>query len=451
MRNGSVVGPAWQEKKFEATPVVPEVELRPKGGQFPVSLMQLWIQLVTVGNVPLRGVERVLEIVGRFLGQTWPCPDATTGRSWLLRLGCAELTRPLDVTEDWIWIMDHTVQIGKQKVLVIAGIRDSQLPPVGQALRREDLQLIALVPQTEANKQTVHAELERAACRTGVPRAILSDHGGDLLAALRLFQEQHPETVDLYDIAHKLACLLKPRLEGDPRWTRFVAAMSRCKNQLAQTELAGLIPPRLRPKARFMNLSPVIQWGLRISRLLARCRAGNIPVGLTAARIEEKLGWLDEFQMALAEWSEWLGITRTTLHMVRTHGYSLGTPGLLRARLTECGTSHESSGDLVSAVQDFVTDQCQQLRAFERLPGSSEVLESTFGKFKLLERHQSQGGFTGLILALGSLLGRTAAALPADLITAWERSGVKNVVAWIKSALGQTVTSQRRVLLGTVE
>lgn len=419
----------------------------PKGGQYSASLMQLWIQLVTVANVPLKGVAPVLQVVGRYLGRSLPCPDSSTGRSWLLRLGWFELTRPLEIADDWIWIIDHTVQIGQQKVLVIVGLRAAQLPPVGQALKRKDLQLIALVPQVAANQQTVCAELERAVSRTGVPRTILSDHGADLAAGVRRFQEQHPETIDLYDIAHKVACLLKLQFQSDARWPRFIAAMSKFKNQVAQTELAGLHPTRLRPKARFMNVSPVICWGLRVSQVWKNCRQGSVPAGLTARRVAEKLDWLEGFQAALAEWCEWITISQATLSVVRQAGYSSQTQTQLQQQLAHHPSTFPSSERLATAAQVFVVKQCQ-VRPAERLPGSSEVLESIFGKWKLLERQQSQGGVTGLILGLGTLLGGTAFKVRSELILAWERSGGKNSTQWIKSKLPQTVTAQRRALLG---
>lgn len=430
-----------------APSVTPPEDPCPKGGQYSASLMQLWIQLVTVGNVPLQGVASVLQVVGRYLGHSLPCPDSSTGRSWLLRLGWFELTRPLEIADDWIWIIDHTVQIGQQKVLVIVGLRAAQLPPAGQALKRKDLQLIALVPQVAANQHTVCAELEQAVNRTGVPRTILSDHGADLAAGVRRFQEQHPETIDLYDITHKVACLLKGQFESDARWAQFIAAMSKFKNQVAQTELAGLHPTRLRPKSRFMNVSPVIRWGLRVSQVLKNCRQGSVPVGLTATRVAEKLDWLDGFQTALAEWSEWIAVSQATLSVVRQEGYSSQTPAQLQQQLGKQPSTFPSSQQLVKAAQAFVLNQCQ-MRPGERLPGSSEVLESTFGKWKLLERQQSQGGVTGLILALGTLLGGTVFKVRSELILAWERSGCKNSIQWIKSKLPQTVTVQRRALLG---
>jgi hypothetical protein len=59
-------------------------------------------------------------------------PHCTTVRLWLLRLGYYKLHRPKEQASDWVWIIDHSNQIGKEKCLVILGVRVSQLPPPGQ-------------------------------------------------------------------------------------------------------------------------------------------------------------------------------------------------------------------------------------------------------------------------------------------------------------------------------
>jgi hypothetical protein len=55
-------------------------------------------------------------------------PSWYTGRFWLMRLGYYKLHRPKTQAEDWIWIVDHSVQIGVEKCLVILGIRLKDLP-----------------------------------------------------------------------------------------------------------------------------------------------------------------------------------------------------------------------------------------------------------------------------------------------------------------------------------
>jgi hypothetical protein len=55
-----------------------------------------------------------------------PCggsPSANGGQFWLLRLGLYELQRPKEPADDWVWIIDHTVQTGHGKCFLVVGVR----------------------------------------------------------------------------------------------------------------------------------------------------------------------------------------------------------------------------------------------------------------------------------------------------------------------------------------
>ena len=72
--------------------------------------------------------------------------------------------------------------------------------------------------------------------------------------------------------------------------------------------------------------------------------------------------------------------------------------------------------------------------------GSTEVLESCFGKMKQLEKQQSRGGFTSLVVSFGALLNEATTKV---VKTAMQHSKVQNVFAWCKNNLGTTLFAQR--------
>ena len=89
-----------------------------------------------------------------------------------MRIGYYKLNRAKIKADDWIWIIDFSIQLGQEKCLVILGVRQCDLPPAGQALRHEDMEPITLEPVKQANGTVVYQKLEEAATKTGVPRAI---------------------------------------------------------------------------------------------------------------------------------------------------------------------------------------------------------------------------------------------------------------------------------------
>src|SRR3954464_7462014 len=160
--------PGRAKKKPPAPPALVDDPLfaePPANHGYPVGVIALFLGLVRLG-VSLRAASRVLDLIARAFGLPSSAPDWTTGRMWLLRFGLAQLDAPKDRAVDWAWLIDHSVQIGTQKVLAIVGIRLLALPMPERPLRPDDLVLIDLVPMEASTREDIAACLEDAARRT---------------------------------------------------------------------------------------------------------------------------------------------------------------------------------------------------------------------------------------------------------------------------------------------
>jgi hypothetical protein len=409
------------------------------GQGYDAGMRSLFLRLV-LGGCSLRGAARVLTMLADSLGWLMPTPHWTTGRLWLLRLGHAMLTAAKEHAHDWAWLIDHSVQIGQEKCLVILGIRLRDLPPPGQCLAHADLELIALIPRKSWTRQEVDEALEAATQKTGVPRVIVDDHGVDINGGVVYFQERHPGTAEIYDAKHKAACLLKARLEKNPRWQEFQQRLAQTRCAIQQTELGFLVPPGPRPKARFMNLAAILQWASKMLRVL-REQPTVVRERVRPERLQEKLGWLQEFAAEVVEWSEWQEIMDVMVAFVNQNGVFRGAAAQLRSELRRCST-HASSSILAKELVAFVAEQGRQTRPGERFPGSTEVLESCFGRFKQLEKQQARGGFTSLLLGFGALLADTTTNAIKEALN---HSSTKNIYTWCKEYLGTTLFAQRKL------
>lgn len=411
----------------------------PGGHGYGSNTICLFLRLVLNG-VSLRGVPRVLAVLAEAFGLPLEIPHWTTGRLWLMRLGHALLTMPLEKTDDWAWLADHSVQIGQEKALAIVGIRLRDLPKPGECLQQKDLHLIAWVPRKSWTRQEVDEALEQATQRTGVPRVIVDDHGVDLAGGVKFFRERHPDTVEIYDLKHKAACLLKHRLEKETRWQEFQRRVGQTRCAVQQTEMAFLVPPAPKPKARFMNLEPQLAWAEGVLNMLHDPPA-EVRQWVRPERLQEKLAWLNEFTEPVAEWSEWQQVVNLSVEFVDRQGVYRGAAKDLRQTLPR-KFAHQSSADLAKELVRFVGIQAKQARPGERFPGSTEVLESCFGKMKELEKQQARGGFTSFMISFGALLAETS----ADVVhTALQHSRTKDVFEWCKMHLGTTLFAQRKI------
>lgn len=117
----------------------PEELSRPSGHCYQVGLVLLFLRLVLQAAASLRAAAAVLKLLAPCLGLEDRSPCANSGRLWLLRVGLFELRRTLTQASDWLWMMDHTIQLGPYKCLVIVGIRLSAWQSDRRSLQHADL------------------------------------------------------------------------------------------------------------------------------------------------------------------------------------------------------------------------------------------------------------------------------------------------------------------------
>ena len=395
--------------------------------------------LLLSARTGFRAASRVVEATIEFFGVRWEVPSPTTARTWLLRIALYQLLLVRTIADDWIWIVDHTVKIGSEKCLVVMGVRASELPPPGTPLQLQDLHLLQVLPVTHSDQHVVEQQLEATIEKTGVPRAVLNDHGSDLKAGIKRFCAKHEETQPLYDVAHKGAILLKARLEKNPKWKSFCTQVGQTKFQTQQTELAFLVPPSQRSKARYMNLGPLLRWARGTLRIL-KFYPPEVLEYCSAQRLEEKFGWLREFEDYLVQWSEYELLLDNAIDEVRCYGYAHDTAYRVALRLMP-NVRSASGRELKDELVNFVENESSAVQPGERLPGSSEILESAFGKLKSMEGEHQKCGFTSLLLSLGVLVGRIDRDTVRKALT---EVPLKRVETWIAENLGRTYHSKRQ-------
>lgn len=401
-----------------------------------MTIVRLAVDLVLQAGASLRGAAAGLRLTVARLGLDMATPSFGAVRSWLLRLGCHALTCPLP-SGAWVWLVDHTVQIGACKLLVIVGCLLSAAPLGQRPLRQSDLHLVGLSLMEHSTAATVFEELERAAWRTGAPRQIVSDQGSDLNGGVQQFQQRHPGIAHVHDLAHQAANVLKQRWTKDEGWSAFVARLAQAGAKVRQTPEAHLRPPTVRAKARFMNVGPTLRFARRVLRLLDTAAA--------AARVEEQYGWLRDYRAALAGWTSEQAVAAAAVRHVGTHGVNRETVQGLEAAWSDVEWT-PGARDVAARLRTAVVAEGAQAKPGETLVGSTEVLESTFGKLKRLEGSYAGDGFTGLSLALGAILGERTEQQVREALEAVPQ---KEAVGWVRRLLGPTVQMLRRVFVGT--
>lgn len=84
--------------------------------------------------------------------------------------------------------------------------------------------------------------------------------------------------------------------------------------------------------------------------------------------------------------------------------------------------------------------ESEKAKGCSRLLGSSEIIESVYGKGKAIERDQAKSGFTGLVLALGAVAAETTLEVVKK---AMEKVSTADVQEWCKKHIKKSLQMRR--------
>lgn len=367
-------------------------------------------------------------------------PSINTGKMWMMKLGYYRLMQSKEKAQDWIWIIDHTIQMGKEKCLAILGIRVKDLPKT-RALKYEDMEMIDLQPVETSTGEIVYQQLEENVKKTGVPRAIVSDMGSDIKNGVARFQEVHKESVHIYDLKHKMANLVKNILQSDEQWAEFKKFANLVVKKLQNTTLAGYRPPKQRQKARYMDIGNLVRWA---ENTLIKYESIHTKEERTEdeIKLETVLGDIAKFGEDIINWGEMVKVISLVLKFMNIHNLQTDSyekfNELHGDKIKKLKT--EKAKKLANELLSFIQEQQKVCRVDERLLHSSDILESLFGKLKFLEKEQSNSSFTSLILSVGAMVSKTTESI---VTTALETISIPMIDKWCKEKIGLTIQAQK--------
>jgi hypothetical protein len=269
-----------------------------------------------------------------------------------------------------------------------------------------------------------------------------------------------------------------------------------------QTDLAFLLPPRQRAKARYMAIDAHIDWARRLIRYhdqgdfsligrpcvfnadawaWLRARWGRRRVeplraligqryatraalcealcahGATSlddlddafwrladrgyARFLEAFGWELAYREVLPEWTQTIAVSKTIQTVLKTNGLSRATPAVVKTELR----AQEPLAPAVAAFQTRVLQNLAQEAA--KLPASvtwlasSEIIESVFGHYKAFTARGPLKEVGKLVLLIPAFLSELSAPVIREAMASVRSIDVEQ---WVHTHLGPSMLARRR-------
>ena len=354
-----------------------------------------------------------------------------------MRYGLYQLKKLPEKRDDWIFILDHSIEFGKKQCLLILGVSKEKFIKNNYRLQHKDMTVLATDIIESATGQSVTDSLVKVTEKTGYPAQIVSDGGSNILNGCHNFIEQNNTVQPIrqtYDVTHKTALLLKHQLKNDKIWQSFCKKAAFSKKCLVHTELAYLAPPKPRDKSRWQNLDMYIKWAEMILNQETQHLSKT-----EIEKFEAKLSWLDEYKTYIEEWRTMLNILHTVKHEVKANGFSNKTAGVVKKAIDKLTIKSQRLQNVKSQVIAYVDKECDGIDGV--ILGCSYIIESIFGKYK---------NFSGK--SPMKEIGRAILTIPAFTSTidykqvkeAMETISAKEVIEWQKNNIGSSLFSKRK-------
>lgn len=340
-------------------------------------------------------------------------------------------------------IIDASIQMGEKKCVVVLGCRKADLPK-NRALKLEDLEILSLRIVSKLNASVITEMLEQVKVLVGIIECVCSDRGSEILRGVKNFQINSPETRHISDTAHRVSNLLEAILEKKPRWTGFREKVTHSRRRMQNSLVAGALPPSPRTKARYMNVDSLIKWAADMLILLDN---GFLNPDLDFKELQKYLSWLLDYREDIMHWNKLVLIGAMAREIVRVEGIHIDIMDHFEQMLTSLPTSSREL-NFIDEISSFLLEQSKGVKFGERYIGSTEVLESFFGKLKYMEQEQTAFGFTSLVLAAVACVGPTDEKTIEDAIKTIKFSEMDK---WIEKEIPKSIQAQRRSIRKIVD
>lgn len=483
-----------------------ELQVAPRGQVYPLGVVRLAIEQVILSLSSFRGVQKTFELFAQLFNLPIPSYTSIRNwvfklglyelkkekeyrADWIfivdttLELGRAKCLVILGINQE------KFIQICTQQT---------------RSLEHYDVEVLALEVTECCTGKLVEENLTKLSSQVGIPKQIVADHGSDIKKGIELYQENHSEVIYTYDVTHQMANLLKSELSENKRYLEFIERCHITRQLIQQTELIFLTPPKPRTKARYHQVNTLVNWAIKIleyenkndfslinaeveldkenllyltnkvdANLMKKLRKfegktwenrkffleelekklgivsvqkyGEIILQVAdkgRKRFQEKLGWVKDYQEDLKNYHQMLTLINLAFKQIKTSGLRRNSAQTFLKQVAPMVLS-ESSEKLKNKIGEKLETSSCQIPENEVFLGTSDILESILGKYKIFSSRSPAKEVGKMLLTIPLC---TIQLTAATVKQAMEKILICDLEDWSVSVIGQSMLSKSRAI-----
>ena len=483
-----------------------ELQVAPRGHVYPLGVVRLAIEQVILSLSSFRGVQKTFELFAQLFNLPIPSYTSIRNwvfklglyelkkekeyrADWIfivdttLELGRAKCLVILGINQE------KFIQICTQQT---------------RSLEHYDVEVLALEVTECCTGKLVEEKLTKLSSQVGIPKQIVADHGSDIKKGIELYQENHSEVIYTYDVTHQMANLLKSELSENKRYLEFIERCHITRQLIQQTELIFLNPPKPRTKARYHQVNTFVNWAIKILEyenkndfslinaeveldrenllyltnkvdtnfmkklhkfegkiwenrdffleelekklgIVSVQKYGEIILQVAdkgRKRFQEKLGWVKDYQEDLKNYHQMLTLINLAFKQIKTSGLGRNSAQTFLKQVAPMVLS-ESSEKLKNKIGEKLETSSCQIPENEIFLGTSDILESILGKYKIFSSRSPAKEVGKMLLTIPLCTIQLTAATVKE---AMEKILICDLEDWSVSVIGQSMLSKSRAI-----
>jgi len=377
-----------------------------------------------------RAIQKNLAIFLLYTGISFRAPSYTTILNWTKKIGYSQLMANIEKADDWVLILDESIEFGHNKLLVIYGVRSSKID-FTRALGYQDLAVFAIISGEQWTGVLIGEEIEKIQAKYGKIIYAVADGGNALKKALRLEHIPH-----VYDITHKFAWFLKEAYKNDPEFQSYTQRMAKMRTALSLSNVSHILPPNQRTKSRFMNLKILSDWGSAALTYLSQNKVSS--------REYVELKWVEAHAPLIEELSEINQMLNGIMHILKTNGLSTGSIKKANDIINANKSKGQRANKLKTDIKEFLCATKKIVPKQNTILCTSDIIESSFGKYKNYISNNPMVGVTDLSLCLAAFTSKLEINRTKEVMESFKNRDIRE---WSKQNIGQTNLSRRNEIL----
>lgn len=376
-----------------------------KGHSFYEEIVALAIAMYLTMGCGLRSVIKGLQLFNQFLGGALgDIPSHQSIENWLIKVGIVEYYDSCKkfCDKDYAIIVDESVTVGSQKALVILAVPAQH---EGHALKHKDCEVLAALVGTSWKAEDIEEEILKLIDKIGhAPVYWVSDNGRNIRKGAELVGIPRHR-----DISHTIGIFMEREYKNREDFKAFTEKLAKIRLTYHLTYNAYLLPPKGRTMARFMNLTHQVDWGWQMLKIYK---------GLDE-RLQEAYKFIHDYKDLITELHYLTDAIDFISARFKQEGLSHFTADFCSDYIRKSLICSEHCTDGIKRVGQEIlkyikeeenlleprVERVQMQPIDEAHHISSDIIESSFGKYKDMQPMNKNIGITPIILAL-PLLGK---------------------------------------------